>query len=258
MRFSMEEVAGVTEEVTAATEEVTAAVKDEAAAAVIAVPELVKLEEKTDDFLSTVKELPRYVGTAVNDIGRLGIVGGDFVRSGGVLGDQWGDAFSGGFMKGVEEDMTTELPRIVGGIGTLPTFAASGLVAGGGFGSSFASELSSVVSPEALTGIFASAFTGEGVLGALKSIGFQLAEALAVAFITPLATGISMGMTALFSGGAAAGGAAAGGAVWRYGCRRRCWSWRLGCVDWSSGCHPGSGLGRPWSCRRHRVHVWLQ
>ena len=89
-----------------------------------------KAREKGEKFLRMVREIPQYVGRAVNDIGRLGAVGGNFIREqGDGLGFDFGAAFNAGFLRGVQP-FHGNLTNIVGGISTLPTFAESGL--GGG------------------------------------------------------------------------------------------------------------------------------
>ena len=91
------------------------------------------LTGNTQAFLETVKEIPMYVGKSIEDIGRLGAVGGVFASSGAGAGTVFGDAF----LRSLDGKLTTELPRIVGGTSVLQTFEQSGLQSAEGFSSSF-------------------------------------------------------------------------------------------------------------------------
>ena len=79
------------------------------------------LTGNTKAFLDTVKEIRQYVGKAVEDIGRLGAVGGTFVASGARTGTVVGQSF----LKSVDGEVTTVLPRIVGGVSELPAWEAA-------------------------------------------------------------------------------------------------------------------------------------
>ena len=142
LKFSLDEAVVSTEAETVAVREATVAVEASTVAVVAAAPAVVALEVETRAFLDTVKEIPTYVGTAVNSIGAVGAVGGDFLRGAAPLGSQYGAAFTAGFFPSVESNMTTTLPTIIGGISELPTFAESGFASGGnwqqGFGASVA------------------------------------------------------------------------------------------------------------------------
>ena len=92
------------------------------------------------------------------------------------------------------------------------TLATAGQLAGGGVANAFLADVGRILSPDALSALFTSAFTGGGgVLGALKGIGAQLAGALADAFLTPLTDTLSRGMSSLVSGLFGGGQGGAGG-----------------------------------------------
>ena len=99
-----------------------------------------KAREKGEKFLRMTRNIPQYVGRAVNDIGRLGAIGGNFMRSGEHLGSDFGAAFGAGFIRGVQP-FTGTLPTIVGGVSKLPTFEESGFGSGGGWLSGFLGKL---------------------------------------------------------------------------------------------------------------------
>ena len=122
---------------------------------------------ETRNFLDTVKEIPTYAGQAINSIGRLGAVGGDFIREqGGALGSNFGNAFNSGFLSG-PGGLVTVLPEgMVNTIAattdqTRPTWAEFGKQVATSFAESFTARL--VRTFEA----------GGSFMGALKA---QLAE----------------------------------------------------------------------------------
>ena len=89
-------------------------------------------EEASVSFIDTVKDLPSYVSQSVNSIGAIGVLGGDFLRSGVDLGRNYSEAFAAGFATSGPGGVSTVLPMtIVGGLG-LPSmgksFADSGLI----------------------------------------------------------------------------------------------------------------------------------
>ena len=122
-------------------------------------------DKVADDFITTVKDLPEYVGTAVNSIGKSGALGGDFLRSGADLGTQYSKAFAAGFVTSGPGGVVTVLPMaIVGGLGSPSlgkSFADSGLQSAGKWSTNFFSTMSS-----AFEG-------GGGLMGGFKSLVSQ-------------------------------------------------------------------------------------
>ena len=140
----------------------------------------VEAKRKADDFLNSL-------------LGSQGLVDGvQTLRVGFMLASTEVDLFMDG------------LPAKVRSTGSLWQRAS-------GFATNFLDDVSAILSPAAISGIFTAAFTGGGgVLGALKAIGSQLAGALANSFLGPLSSAISSGIKGVFTGGA---GAAAGSAA---------------------------------------------
>ena len=84
-----------------------------------------------------------------------------------------------------------------------------------GFATKFLEDVSKILSPSAMTNVFTTGFTGGGgVMGALKAIGAQLAGALSKAFLSPLSSALSSGVSRIMGslglGGAAAAAGSAG------------------------------------------------
>ena len=135
-----------------------------AAAAAAAAAELVAIREKADAFVATIQGMPEYVGQAVNSIGALGVIGGNFLRSGVDLGTQYSEAFAAGFVSG-PGGVATVLPMgIVGGLGS-PSIGEGFAKAGSDGGSSFIDSMGAT---------FAQAFAGGGgFMGGLQSVMTQ-------------------------------------------------------------------------------------
>ena len=90
-------------------------------------------------------------------------------------GNMAGQLFAGAYMHSVDRQINATLPQIVGGIGTLPAFAESGLVASSAWKQGF----DSVVSAGNISATIARAFEGGGGwMGGVKSIGAQAGGSL--------------------------------------------------------------------------------
>ena len=157
--------------------------------------EFQQAKEKGDEFLSTVQAIPVYAGQAVNSIGALGALGGNFLREeGGKLGGTFGAAFDAGFLVGVDGLQSTTIPEVVGGISTLPAWEASGF----GGGTSLLDGVGDAFNGGSLSKLLTDAFTGGGDwAGAAKGLGAQVGGTIA----ENLSSALSSKLSGLFGGG---------------------------------------------------------
>ena len=123
--------------------------------------------------------MPVYVGQAVNSIGALGAVGGDFLRSAGPLGTQYSEAFAAGFVTSGPGGVVTVLPMTIVGALDDPSIEQSFEESGLASGTSWTDSYREVVSPDNIGATIARAFEGAGGFwGAIKSLASQAASCL--------------------------------------------------------------------------------